>query len=86
MTLESGDRELCLVLVAGLASVKTQHADFPNLGKRMSPFERTPPWSVYIPPQDKVEVTADSDLELAVCSAPGKAASRHASFGRKTSG
>ncbi|EMB5634006.1 5-deoxy-glucuronate isomerase [Klebsiella pneumoniae] len=72
VTLESGDRELCLVLVAGLASVKTQHADFPNLGKRMSPFERTPPWSVYIPPQDKVEVTADSDLELAVCSAPGK--------------
>ncbi len=60
------------MLVAGLASVKTQHADFPNLGKRMSPFERTPPWSVYIPPQDKVEVTADSDLELAVCSAPGK--------------
>ncbi len=41
VTLESGDRELCLVLVAGLASVKTQHADFPNLGKRMSPFERT---------------------------------------------
>ena len=72
VTLESGDRELCLVLVAGLASVKTQQADFPNLGKRMSPFERTPPWSVYVPPQDRVEVTADSDLELAVCSAPGK--------------
>jgi 5-deoxy-glucuronate isomerase len=72
VTLESGDRELCLVLVAGLASVKTTQADFPNLGKRMSPFERTPPWSVYVPPQDKVEVTADSDLELAVCSAPGK--------------
>ena len=28
---ESGDRELCLVLVAGLASVKTQQADFPTL-------------------------------------------------------
>lgn len=72
VTLESGDRELCLVLVAGLASIKTTQADFPNLGQRMSPFERTPPWSVYVPPQDKVEVTADSDLELAVCSAPGK--------------
>lgn len=72
VTLESGDRELCLVLVAGLASVKTTRADFPKLGQRMSPFERTPPWSVYVPPQDKVEVTADSDLELAVCSAPGK--------------
>ncbi len=74
VTLESGDRELCLVLVAGLASVKTQYADFPNLGKRMSPFERTPPWSVSrAATGDKVEVTADSDLELAVCSAPGKA-------------
>ncbi len=73
------------MLVAGLASVKTQHADFPNLGKRMSPFERTPPWSVYVPPQDKVEVTADSDLELAYAARRAKAASRHASFGRKTS-
>ena len=45
VTLESGDRELCLVLVAGLASVKTTQADFPNLGQRMSPFERTPPYS-----------------------------------------
>ncbi len=70
ITLESGERELCLVLVAGRASVKTRDADFPGLGQRMSPFERTPPWSVYVPPHDRVEVTADSDLELAVCSAP----------------
>ncbi|MBF3375161.1 5-deoxy-glucuronate isomerase, partial [Leptospira borgpetersenii serovar Arborea] len=72
LTLESGDREQCLVLVAGLASVKTRNAEFPGLGGRMSPFERTPPWSVYVPPQERIEVTADSDLELAVCSAPGK--------------
>jgi len=37
LTLESGDRELCLVLVAGLASVKTRKADFPGLGGRVSP-------------------------------------------------
>ncbi|UCB32608.1 5-deoxy-glucuronate isomerase [Duffyella gerundensis] len=72
LRLESGDKELCLVLVAGLASVKTQQADFPGLGQRMSPFERTPPYSVYVPYHDSVEVHADSDLELAVCSAPGK--------------
>ncbi|NUU68929.1 5-deoxy-glucuronate isomerase [Enterobacteriaceae bacterium BIT-l23] len=71
ITLESGDRELCLVLVSGLASVKTRNADFPGLGGRMSPFERTPPWSVYVPHHDWVEVVADSELELAVCSAPG---------------
>jgi 5-deoxy-glucuronate isomerase len=68
---DSGEREFCLVLVAGLASVKTRTADFPGLGGRMSPFERTPPWSVYIPPGETVSVTADADLELALCSAPG---------------
>lgn len=71
LSLESGDKELCLVLVAGLASVKTRHAEFPGIGKRMSPFERTPPFSVYVPHSDKVEVYAESDLELAVCNAPG---------------
>ncbi|CAO98338.1 5-deoxy-glucuronate isomerase [Erwinia tasmaniensis] len=71
LTLESGDKELCLVLVAGLASVKTRQAEFPNIGKRLSPFERTPPYSVYVPPDERVDVLAESDLELAVCSAPG---------------
>ncbi|WP_256739677.1 hypothetical protein, partial [Cronobacter sakazakii] len=26
----------------------------PGLGGRMSPFERTPPWSVYVPPQERI--------------------------------
>ncbi|AUX71193.1 5-deoxy-glucuronate isomerase [Erwinia pyrifoliae] len=71
LSLASGDKELCLVLIAGLASVKTRQAEFPNMGKRLSPFERTPPYSVYVPPDEQVEVLAESDLELAVCSAPG---------------
>ncbi|MTH47860.1 5-deoxy-glucuronate isomerase [Intestinirhabdus alba] len=72
ITIESGDRELCLVLVSGLASISTREADFPGLGQRLSPFERTPPWSVYVPPQDNAIITADADLELAICSAPGR--------------
>lgn len=72
LRLSSGDKELCLVLVAGLASVKARHADFPGIGQRMSPFERVPPYSVYVPHDDEVEVYADSDLELAVCNAPGQ--------------
>ena len=71
LTLESGEKELCLVLVAGLASVKTRNAEFPGIGRRRSPFERTPPYAVYVPHHDRVEITADTDLELAVCSAPG---------------
>ncbi|KGD84647.1 5-deoxy-glucuronate isomerase [Pantoea sp. PNA 14-12] len=72
LDLKSGDSELCLVLVAGLASVTTRHARFPNIGKRLSPFERTPPYSVYVPHDDDVRVQAESDLELAVCQAPGQ--------------
>lgn len=72
LRLDSGEKELCLVLVAGLASVKTRDAGFPAIGKRMSPFERVPPYAVYVPHHDQAEVVADSDLELAVCSAPGQ--------------
>lgn len=71
LQLASADQELCLVLVAGIASVATLHAEYPHIGKRMSPFERTPPYAVYVPHQDRVEIRAESDLELAVCSAPG---------------
>ena len=36
----------------------------------MSPFEGRP-WSVYVPEGSDWSVTAETDLELAVCSAPG---------------
>lgn len=65
------NREYCLVLVSGLASVQTTHETFAHIGKRMSPFERIPPYSVYVPHHDHVTVNAETDLELAVCSAPG---------------
>ena len=71
LQLECGDKELCLVLVAGIASVATLRAEYPHIGKRMSPFERTPPYAVYVPHHDRIDVRAETDLELAVCSAPG---------------
>ena len=39
--------------------------------KRMSPFERTKPFAVYVPCDDSFEVRALTKLELAVCKAPG---------------
>src|SRR5476649_1331109 len=71
LTLDSADRELCLVLISGVASVATRKAEFSHIGKRMSPFERTPPFSVYVPHHDRARVQAETDLELAVCAAPG---------------
>jgi 5-deoxy-glucuronate isomerase len=67
---ETGSREVCLVLVAGRARIEAGGRDFGPLGQRMTPFDGKP-WSVYVPAGHSWRVTALTDLELAVCSAPG---------------
>ncbi|WNQ10310.1 5-deoxy-glucuronate isomerase [Paenibacillus aurantius] len=69
---ETGDREVCLVLLSGRADVATAREAWENVGDRMSIFEKKPPCSVYVPNGDHYRVTAVTELELAVCSAPGK--------------
>ena len=66
----TGGREVCLVFVSGKGTAKAGTQDFGLLGQRMSPFEGRP-WSVYVPEGLDWSVTAETDLELAVCSAPG---------------
>ena len=67
---QTGRREVCLVLVAGRAEVQVDGESFGELGERMSPFSGKP-WSVYAPAGASWRVTATTELELAVCSAPG---------------
>ncbi|RLQ21744.1 5-deoxy-glucuronate isomerase [Seongchinamella sediminis] len=66
----SGDRELCLVLVGGRASVQAGEQEWLDIGERAGPFDGTAPYAVYVPPGCDYRITAESDLELAVCSAP----------------
>jgi 5-deoxy-glucuronate isomerase len=66
----TGDREVCLVFVTGKGRAKAGLEDFGLLGERMSPFEGKP-WSLYVPQGSDWSVAAETDLELAVCSAPG---------------
>ena len=76
----SGDaeaREICLVLVSGRAKVAAGGADFGIIGERTSPFEGRP-YSIYTPAGSCWTVTAETELTLAVCSAPGKAGARPA--------
>ncbi|TVX96468.1 5-deoxy-glucuronate isomerase [Cohnella terricola] len=63
--------EVCLVLVAGKAHVKTSNREWRDVGQRMSVFEGKPPSAVYVPNGDRYEVEAITELELAVCQAPG---------------
>jgi 5-deoxy-glucuronate isomerase len=65
----TGSREACLVLVSGKAQVSAGGDDFGILGERMSPFDGVPA-AVYVPGYSEWSVQAETEVELAVCSAP----------------
>ncbi|ANO50495.1 5-deoxy-glucuronate isomerase [Woeseia oceani] len=67
---DSSSDEVCLVIVTGKADIATNEQAWTNLGERESLFERKPPFSVYVPPNDHFRVVATTDMELAVCKAP----------------
>ena len=58
------------MLVSGRAAISADGQYFGVIGERMSPFEGKP-WSVYVPAGGDWMATAATDVELAVCSAPG---------------
>jgi len=68
-------RETCLVLISGKARITAGGKDFGSLGERMSPFDGKPT-SVYAPADASWVVTAETPVELAVCSSPGKRGAR----------
>jgi 5-deoxy-glucuronate isomerase len=67
---DTNETEVCLVLVTGKAHVSVDGKDLGELGQRMTPFEGEP-YSVYVPAGHKWDVVATTDLELAICMAPG---------------
>jgi 5-deoxy-glucuronate isomerase len=68
---DTGDREACLVLLAGCASARAGSTAFGVIGGRTSPFEPGP-WSVYVPAGSDWTIKAETECELAVCTAPAK--------------
>jgi 5-deoxy-glucuronate isomerase len=63
-------RETCLVFVSGRGRVEAGDEVSGEIVARMSPFEGKP-WSAYVPAGTPWQVTAVSDVTLAVCTAPG---------------
>lgn len=68
----SGERETCLVVLAGSADIEVDGQRFENTGSRGSVFDDAAPGAVYAPAGQRYAVTATRAVELAVCSAPGK--------------
>ncbi len=67
----TGANEACLVLIAGRADIAAGGELWHGLGERVSPFERTAPHAVYVPCHAGYQVMAVTDVELAICTAPG---------------
>jgi 5-deoxy-glucuronate isomerase len=68
---ETADREQCLVILAGRASVSVGDRDFGAIGGRRSPFDGKP-FAVYAPARSGLRVVAETNCELAVGSAPAE--------------
>jgi 5-deoxy-glucuronate isomerase len=66
----TGHREVCLVLVSGRAAIEAGDNHWAEVGERMSPFQGKP-FAVYVPAGQSWAAVAQTELELAVCSAPG---------------
>ena len=68
---DTGDQEVCIVVLAGRAAVSAGRQDFGTIGGRASVFEG-PGWSVYVPARSSWTAAAEAHCEIAVCRAPGK--------------
>jgi 5-deoxy-glucuronate isomerase len=68
---ETADREACIVMLSGKARVSAAAENFGVIGGRASPFEPDP-WSLYAPARSQWSLVAETDCEIAVCTAPGK--------------
>jgi 5-deoxy-glucuronate isomerase len=64
-------REACLVLLSGTAAVSADGQNFGVIGGRASPFEPDP-WSFYAPAGAAWAAKAETDCEIAVCTAPAQ--------------
>ena len=70
------DREVCIVLLSGHASIQGSHAQhgaftWPKLGDRQSVFEDKSPFAAYLPAHSEAQVKAHGAAEVAICLAPG---------------
>jgi len=63
-------REVCLVILTGRADVKAGDQLFTGVGGRGSVFEDEAPGAIYVPGGMAWTVSAATNVELAVCSAP----------------
>jgi len=71
LDIDGTDDEICLVLLSGDARIMAGALDTGMLKGRASDFDKVAPHAVYVPMKTAWRVEAGTDVELAVCRAPG---------------
>ena len=66
------DRETCIVVVTGTAAIVVDGRPLGTVGTRASVFDDAAPGAAYVPAGIAFAVTATTEVELALCTAPGK--------------
>ena len=77
LQIDGTDDEICLVLLSGDARITAGALDTGMLTGRASVFDKVAPHAVYVPMRTAWRVEAGTDVELAVCRAPGPRANCH---------
>ena len=76
-SVQTGSRELCIVVLTGTVEVTVDGQTYAGLGKRQSVFEELSPAAVYVPAGKVVQIVVAAQCtagaEVALCSAPGGA-------------
>ena len=72
IAINTEQRELCIVVLCGTVSVSAGGEVWREIGERKSVFDSQSPYSVYVPGGQMVSISADSDAEVALCSAPSR--------------
>jgi 5-deoxy-glucuronate isomerase len=68
---QTGEEEVCLVLLSGLCNVSIEGEEWRDIGGRESVFDG-PPCALYLPPGTAYRVEAVTGSELAVSSSPAE--------------
>jgi 5-deoxy-glucuronate isomerase len=63
-------RETCVVVLSGTVDVVCGEVSWPTIGNRHSVFDDRAPYAVYCPPGNRIAVTAATDAQIALCTAP----------------
>jgi len=71
LSVPTGSNEICVVVLRGNVTVSAQGQVWRDIGKRASVFADEAPYAVYVPAGENATVTANTDAEIGVASAPG---------------